>query len=85
MQNKSSYTLSKRADVLSQFSISNTTLHERINEGLLPPSVSTGARSVAWVQQELDSVLKAMIAGKSKEEIKALIVHLVEQRSKLVA
>ncbi|MFL0798214.1 MAG: AlpA family transcriptional regulator [Cellvibrionaceae bacterium] len=77
-------TISRRPDVLSRFGIGNTCLHSRIKEGLIPPSISLGGRSVGWLDHELDQVMAAMVAGKSKDQIKMLVDQLVDQR-KLVA
>jgi len=80
MTHQNQYSLTKRPRVLSQFGWSNTTLHQRINDGLMPTSISTGDRSVAWVQQELDTVLAAMVAGKSKADIRTLVSQLLNHR-----
>ncbi len=80
MAEQNQFRLIHRAEVLKQCCFSNTTLHERIKAGLIPPPVSVGDRAVRWVQHEIDSVLAAMVAGKSKQEIRDLVTDLLNQR-----
>jgi prophage regulatory protein len=77
-------TLCRQPNVLNRFSFKKSTLYNRIEEGLITPPVSLGGRSVAWPEHELDSILNAMCAGKSPDEIKALVAELLVKRSELV-
>lgn len=73
--------IARKPDVFKQFGFGNTHLHNLINQGLFPPSISLGGkRSVGFLQHELDQVLCFMVAGKSKDDIRALVAHMVEQR-----
>ena len=72
--------INRRPEVLKRFGISNTTLHNHIKAHLMPPPISLGARSVGWIEHELDQVLNAMIAGKPPEHIRALVNRIVGQR-----
>ena len=60
--------------------ISRTTLYERIKQGLMPPPVKIGLRSVAWPEHEVTAVICARIAEKSENEIRRLVIQLQEQR-----
>ena len=64
--------------------ISKTTFYGRMKEGLIPPPISLFGRSVAWLEHETDQVIAAMAAGKSKDEIKTLVLSLIEQRQELL-
>ncbi|PSW02558.1 helix-turn-helix transcriptional regulator [Photobacterium lipolyticum] len=75
--------LERMPKVIKRYGLSRSTFYTRIKDGLIPPPVSLGNRAVAWVEQENTTVLTAMIAGKSKEEIKALVRSLIKERSKL--
>ena len=75
-----SLSLIKKTEVLDLACISKSTLHFRIQSGLMPPSISLGGRSVAFVQHEIQAVLAALVAGQSNEEIKHLITVLVSVR-----
>lgn len=83
LSRQSELRLIKKAEVLKLASFSNSTLHLRINAGLMPPSVSLGGRAVAFVQHEIQAVLAALVAGQTNEEIMYLITELVNLRQDL--
>jgi prophage regulatory protein len=72
--------INRKPEVLKRFGISKSTLHVKINQQLLPPAIALGARSVGFLQHEIDAVLAAMAAGKSNLEIQCLVANLVAQR-----
>ncbi len=76
--------LLRRADALKRFGAKSTWFHDRVKAGLLPPPVSLGARAKGWPEHELDQVLAFMVAGKSDDDIRTLVNHLVDQRKNLV-
>lgn len=55
---------------------SRSTRYNRISEGLFPQGVRLGPRSVGWPEEEVDALNAALIAGKSDEEIRALVRKL---------
>jgi prophage regulatory protein len=55
---------------------SKSTLYRKIKEGLLTKPVKIGGERVAWPANEVQAINKARIAGKSDEEIKALVIEL---------
>lgn len=72
----------RKSDVLVLTGLSKSTLYNRINSGLLPSPISLGGvRAVGFVLREVNTVLRAMIAGESQEQIKALVSKLARQRS----
>ena len=82
---KTSFFILRKSGVIRKFGISKSTLHLRIQNGLIPPPINLGGfRAVGWVDNELDATLAAMIAGQSKEEIKNLVQSLIEQRKSLL-
>ncbi|WP_108651254.1 helix-turn-helix transcriptional regulator [Dongshaea marina] len=80
-----SYRFVRRPETLKMLGLSNTVLYGRINDGLVPPPVSLGGRSVAWVSTELDAVMAAMVNGSNPDELRNLVRELVERRQELVA
>lgn len=54
----------------------NSTLYQKIKDGLFVPPVKMGPRTSAWLDDEMAILQDAYIAGKSKEEIRALVVKL---------
>lgn len=83
MTDTASYRIIRKPEVLNLLGFSKSTLHLRINEGLLPPPISLGQRASGYIEHEVQAVLKAMIAGQSQEQIKQLVIELTEARKKL--
>lgn len=65
------------------FGLSKSGFYDRVKGGFLPPSISLGSRAVGWVEQEIITVLNAMVAGKTQAEIQSLVIELTELRQKL--
>ena len=63
---------------------SRASTYAEIKDGLYPPPINLGARAVAWVSSEVDAYLEAVIAGCSRDEIRALVSDLVATRKKPV-
>ena len=59
---------------------SRASLWAEIKAGLFVPPVKISTRSIAWPASEVAAINQARIAGKSDEEIKALVVRLVAAR-----
>lgn len=55
---------------------SRSTIYLRINQRLWTKPVKLGARSVGWPANEVAALNAARIAGKSNEEIRALVEKL---------
>jgi len=69
--------------VLTIIPLSKSTFYLKLQDGLLPPSISLGERAVGYIEQEYQTVLAAMMAGDSKNDIKELVSSLVNNREKL--
>lgn len=66
--------------VLKTFGISKSTLFNRINDGLFPPSIKLGGRACGWLDSEIQAVLSALVANQTQDEIKALVGDIVQAR-----
>jgi prophage regulatory protein len=73
----------RKKDVLELTGLSKSSLHLRINDGTMVPSISLGERAVGFVNIELQAVLAAMVTGKSKDELRSLVRDLVTKRQQL--
>jgi prophage regulatory protein len=62
---------------------SRSTRYGRISDGLFPAPVKLGPRSVGWPESEVAAINAARIAGKSDEQIRALVVKLEAARKTL--
>jgi prophage regulatory protein len=70
----------RKPEALSILAISKSTLHDRINEGLLPPPIKLGGRAVGWFEYEIHQTLKAMAAGIQDDLLVDYIETLVKAR-----
>jgi len=75
--------LIRKPEALKICGLSKSTLHLRINAGLMAPPISIGDRAVAFVRKEIMVVIAAQIAGKNNDEIRSLVKELVAQRQNL--
>lgn len=67
--------------LLDQSGYSRSTLYQRIADGLWTRPVPIGPRSVGWPDSEVASLIAACIAGRSPDEIRALVHKLHAARS----
>lgn len=67
--------------VKGQCGYSRSTIYLRISQGLWTRPVSLGARAVAWPAGDVAALNAARIAGKSDEQIRALVLKLEAMRS----
>ena len=62
--------------VKSESGLSRSTLYLRISERLWTKPVSLGPRAVGWPSDEIAALIAARIAGKTDDEIRALVAKL---------
>lgn len=78
------HTILRLPAVKARIGLSRSTIYLRISQGLWPKSVSLGARAVGWPSGEVVAINAARIAGKTDEEIRALVVKLEAARKAAV-
>lgn len=64
---------------------SNASVYNEVREGLMTRPVPIGSRAVAWPDYEVRAIVAARIAGKTGDEIRALVDRLHAQRQALGA
>lgn len=69
--------------VIQKCGRSRSALYLDIQQGLFPPPISLGLRAVGWPDDEVDRLNDARIAGKTKDEIRALVARLIAARKAL--
>jgi prophage regulatory protein len=57
-----------------------TSIYGRAKAGLFTPPVKLTERCSAWPEHEVAAINGAVIAGKSEDEIRALVAQLIVQR-----
>lgn len=73
----------RKPEVLKTLGISKSTLFNRIQAGLLPPSINLGGRACGWLETEIQAVLSAFISNHETSEIQQLVEELIEARKTL--
>jgi prophage regulatory protein len=74
------HTLLRLPAVKAQSGYSRSTIYLRMSQGLWTKPVSLGARAVAWPAGDVDALNAARIAGKTDEQIRALVLRLEASR-----
>ncbi len=78
------YIILRLPEVLRRRGRSRTSHQEDIAKGLFTHPVLIGSRSVGWPEHEVQAINAARIAGKTVEEIKALVANLEAARKQEV-
>ena len=60
-----------------------TSVYRWIDRGVIPPPVKFGARS-RWPSNEIDEIVRARIAGKTDDEVRAIVTRQVVARKSQV-
>ncbi|MFO1360559.1 helix-turn-helix transcriptional regulator [Plasticicumulans sp.] len=66
----------RRPAVTETYGIGRSTIYELAATGLLPRPVRLTARATGWPAAELEQVFAARVAGKTDDEIRALVQRL---------
>lgn len=72
--------LLKLPSVCRRFGECRSKIYDDIAAGVVPPPVRYGARSF-WPEHEIDEVLRARVAEKSVDELRALVSRLIANRT----
>ena len=72
----------RKPEVIALTNLSKSTLYNRIKDGLMPPAISLGSRSVGFISSEIDAVIDALCQEKTPDQIKSLVQDLIKQRKK---
>jgi predicted DNA-binding transcriptional regulator AlpA len=68
-----------REVVCDRLGIGRTQVHMMRRAGTLPEPIMLGKR-ILWPDHEINSVVKAIIAGSSRDELRALVQELMSAR-----
>lgn len=79
-QIRNALTILRRKQVEGETGYSRSTVYLRIAQRLFTRPVSLGARAVGWPAEEVAALNAARIAGKSDEDIRALVRKLEAAR-----
>lgn len=71
--------LLRKPEVLTAYRKCNSSLYRDIKDGLFPSPCKIG-RVSTWPANEVKAVIDAYIAGKTQDDIKALVLELHAER-----
>ena len=74
------HTILRLPDVLRQRGRSRSAHYLDIQQGLFTRPIAIGSRAVGWPEDEIERLNAARIAGKSDNEIRALVLKLEATR-----
>lgn len=77
------HTIYRKPAVRIAMGWANSTLYQKIKDGLFVPPVKIGPRSSGWPSDEVAAVQGAIIAGADEDEVRSLVAKLVAHRSAL--
>ena len=66
--------------VTERISTPKSSFYASVAKGEFTRPIKLGERSSAWLESEVTAIINARIAGKSSDEIKALVIQLEAQR-----
>ena len=72
-------------EAAARMRLSKSTMYERAQDGRLTPPVKVGPRLSAWPLHEIEAINAATVAGKSADDIRALVADLGRQRTAVAA
>ena len=67
--------------VMTRRACSRSVIYAESKTGMLPPPIRIGRQQSAWLEHELEAVLRARIAGKNETEVKKLVKKLIAARA----
>jgi prophage regulatory protein len=79
------HTLLRLPAVKAQSGYSRSTIYLRMSQGLWTKPVCLGARAVAWPAGDVAALNAARIAGKTDDQIRALVLKLEAERHSAAA
>jgi prophage regulatory protein len=77
--------LLKLPQVADRCGLRTTSIYDQAKAGLFPKPIKLTPRSSAWVESEVDAVIRARIAGQSDGEIRKLVSKLAAARAQQAA
>ncbi|MDB0001102.1 AlpA family phage regulatory protein [Amylibacter sp.] len=67
-------------DVLRRMDGSRSTLYAQMDKGLFPQSVKIGKRRVAWLEHEINAMMRAYVSSPSEGDLRAFVKELEAKR-----
>ena len=68
-------------EVLARTGSSRSGHYANIAAGTMVPAIAIGERAVAWLEHEVDTILRARVAGRDEAYLRDLVNRLVADRT----
>lgn len=81
---KTMYSLERTTGSFERYGIKKAYGYHLINEGLFPPPINKNEKPSRVPTHEVDTVIKAKIAGANENQIKELVSSMLEKRKLLL-
>ena len=78
--NAGTHTIARLPTAQAESGYSRSTIYLRMSQGLWTQQIRLGPRCIGWPASEISALNAARIAGKTDEEIRALVVKLEAAR-----
>ncbi len=78
-----SVNLIRMAALRKRTGYSHAGAYQQMKKGLLPSRIRIGEKQVAWIEHEIDAIVKARMRGCSEGDIRSLVVKLEAERAAL--
>jgi prophage regulatory protein len=72
--------IQKKSEVLDRLNLSTYAVDCRVKNGIFPPPINLGGRSIGFIKQEVDIILQGMMLGKTINELRSLTSSLITFR-----
>lgn len=77
------YAILRLHELRARYPRGRSSIYRDIENGVMVPPVSLGARCVGWPSIELDAIIAARIAGQGDDEVRRLVSRLITERAKM--
>ena len=77
------FSLIRASKAQKALGLPKSSFYSQVSEGLLPPPIRLGKRSVGWLESEINAIIRARIQNRSDDEIKVLVQCLINERQSI--
>lgn len=77
------FSLIRASKAQKALGLPKSSFYSQVSEGLLPPTIRLGKRSVGWLESEINAIIRARIQNRSDDEIKVLVQCLINERQSI--
>lgn len=76
-----SHTFLRLPAVRARIGLSRSSIYLAVAQGTLPSQIRLSSRAVGFIEAEITEVIDARVAGKSDDDIRALVIDIKARRA----